>query len=96
MKYTAQMIIKDLRNNHKEVLEMFRVKASDRKYQIWERNPLSISLWSQSVFQQKMDYIHLNPVVAGICKFPEDYNYSSAAFYINAVNKWSFLTHYKA
>ena len=27
MKYTAQMTIKDLRNNHKEVLEIFRVKA---------------------------------------------------------------------
>ena len=38
MKYTAQMIIKDLRNNHKEVLEKFRVKASDPTYQIWERN----------------------------------------------------------
>ena len=30
MKYTAQMIIKDLRNNHIEVLEKFKVKASDR------------------------------------------------------------------
>lgn len=51
IKYTAQLIIKDLRNNHKEVLEMFRVKASDRKYQRWERNRLSVSLWSQSVFE---------------------------------------------
>ena len=32
MKFTAQMIIKDLRNNHKEVLEKFKVKASDRTY----------------------------------------------------------------
>src|SRR5690242_15910405 len=30
MKFTAQMIMKDLRNNHKEVLEKFKVKASDR------------------------------------------------------------------
>jgi REP element-mobilizing transposase RayT len=81
MKYTAQMIIKDLRNSHKEVLEKFRVKTSDRKYQIWERNALSISLWSQSVFKQKLDYIHANPVVAGLCRFPEEYKYSSAAFY---------------
>ena len=44
MKFTAQMIIKELRNNHPKVLEKFLVKASDRKYQIWERNPLSISL----------------------------------------------------
>ncbi len=96
MKYTAQMIIEDLRTNHKEVLEMFKVKASDRKHQIWERNALSVSLWAQPVFKQKVDYIHSNPVVAGICKFPEDYRYSSAAFYLEADTMWSFLTHYKA
>jgi hypothetical protein len=55
MKFTAQMIIKDLRNNHKEVLETFKVKASDRTYQIWERNALSTSLWSQAVFKQKLN-----------------------------------------
>jgi REP element-mobilizing transposase RayT len=37
-KYSAQMIRKDLRNNHKEVLEMFSVKASDRKYQVWKES----------------------------------------------------------
>jgi len=94
MKYTAQMIIKDLRNNHQKVLEIFKVKASDRKYQIWERKPLSISLWTQPVFKQKLDYIHSNPVVAGLCSYPEDYKYSSASLYIKASSDWSFLTHY--
>jgi len=96
MKYTAQIIIKDLRNNHQEVLEIFKVKASDRKYQIWERKPLSISLWTQPVFKQKLDYIHSNPVVAGLCSYPEDYKYSSASFYIKASSNWFFLTHYNA
>lgn len=57
------MIMKDLRNNHQEILEIFTVNASDRKYQIWERNPLSISLWTQLVFKQKLNYIHLNPML---------------------------------
>ncbi len=61
-----------------------KVKAADRKYQTWERNPLSVSLWSQPVFKQKHNYIHSNPVVAGICKFPEECKYSSASFYIKA------------
>jgi len=74
MKYTAQMIIKDLRNNHQEALEICKVKASDRKYQIWERKPLSISLWTQPVFKQKLNYIHSNPVVAGLCSYPADTN----------------------
>ena len=76
MKYTAQMIIKDLRNNHKEVLEKFKDLASDRTYQIWERNALSTSLWNQGVFKQKLDYIHNNPVAARLCRFPEEYKYS--------------------
>ncbi len=53
MKYTAQIIIKDLRNDHKEVLETFRVIASDLKYQIWERNLLSISLCLNLYFNRK-------------------------------------------
>ena len=61
MKYTAQMVLKELRNNHPEVLEHFRVNAKDRKYQVWERNSLSISLWSRKVFLQKLEYIHNNP-----------------------------------
>ena len=90
------MIIKDLRNNHKEVLEKFLVKATDRKYQIWERNALSVSLWTKAVFKQKLDYIHANPVVAGLCRFPEEFKYSSAIFYESGNTEWNFLTHYSA
>ena len=80
MKYTAQMIIKGLRNNHKKVLEKFLVKDCDRKYRAWERNDLNVSLWTQVVFKQKLQYLHANPVVVGLCGFPEDFKYSSAAF----------------
>jgi hypothetical protein len=26
------------------------------------------------MFKQKLDYIHYNPVLAGLCKVPEEYN----------------------
>jgi len=94
MKYTAQMMIKELRNNEPDVLEQYRVKAKDRKYQIWERNPLSISLWNRGVFMQKLNYIHQNPVVSGLCSFAEEYRYSSASFYEKETTEWNFLTHY--
>ncbi|MEO6833473.1 MAG: transposase, partial [Chitinophagaceae bacterium] len=38
LKYTAQQIKADLSLNHPLVLEHFRVDASDRIYQFWERN----------------------------------------------------------
>jgi REP element-mobilizing transposase RayT len=94
MKYTAQMILKDMRNNHTAVLEKFLVNGQDRKYQVWERRPLSVSLWNQKVFKQKLDYIHNNPVSAGLCTFPSDYEYSSASFYLKQDNRWEFLSHY--
>ena len=50
MKYTAQMMIKELRNNYPKVLEHFKVDARDRVYQIWERNALSIELRSNETF----------------------------------------------
>lgn len=93
MKYTAQIILKELRNNHLQVLEKFVVKASDRMHKIWERRPLSTSLWSQQVFKQKPDYIHNNPVEAGICEYPYNYRYSSASFYFGRENEWDFLSH---
>lgn len=95
MKYTAQMILKELRNNHTTVLKLFKVNAKDRTYQIWERNPLSVSLFSRNIFLQKLDYIHNNPVCAGVCALPEEYKYSSAAFYIIGDSYWDFLTHYE-
>jgi putative transposase len=95
LKYTAGKIKADLRRHHPIVLEQFFVDAKDRKYQIWERNALSIELRSHSVFLQKLNYIHYNPVRAGLCRLPEEYKYSSARFYESGKDEWGFLTHYK-
>ena len=95
MKYTAQIILKELRNNHPQVLEHFRVNAKDRKYQVWERKSLSVSLWNRKVFLQKLEYIHNNPVRAGIANLPEQYKYSSASFYETGKSEWKFLMHYE-
>ena len=92
LKYTAQMILKDLRNNNRELLEDFLVRAKDRKYQIWERNPLTVEIWSEEVLKQKLNYIHLNPLKAGLCLQPEEYQYSSASFYHQGTDAIGFLT----
>jgi len=94
LKYTAQKIKADLRVFHPSDLPLFKVNAKDRKYQFWERNPLSIELRSRKVFLQKLEYIHWNPVRAGFCDLPEQYAYSSAAFYETGFDTRGFLTHY--
>ena len=80
LKYTAQRIKKDLSKNHPTVLPHFLVKTKDREHQFWERNPLSVEIWSEKVLVQKLRYIHENPVRAGLCQFPDEYKYSSACF----------------
>jgi len=95
LKYTAQRIKKDLERNHPAVLPHFKVKAKDREYQFWERNALSVELRSHPVFIQKLNYIHWNPVKAGLCILPEEYKYSSALFYETGIDNWGFLSHYR-
>jgi putative transposase len=68
------------------------VGARDRKYQIWERNPLSVPLWSESVLKQKLEYLHNNPVRAGLCTLPEQYKYSTASIYNSGEDIFGFVT----
>ncbi|MEO6455325.1 MAG: hypothetical protein ABIN97_14690 [Ginsengibacter sp.] len=96
LKFTSQTIKRDLQKNHPAVLEKFHVVAKDRKYQIWERNPLCIDLLTKAMFIQKMEYIHYNPVEGGLCAYPEEYKYSSAKFYETGMDEFGFLTHWMA
>ena len=92
LKYTAQMIIKGLRNDHPELLLELYVGAKDRKYQVWERNPLSVDVYSEEALRTKLDYLHHNPVKANLCLQPEDYKYSSASFYSTGADVFDCLT----
>ncbi|MGN7784735.1 transposase [Niabella sp. 22666] len=94
LKYTVQQIKHDLQRHDPELLKSFFVGAADRAYQFWERNPLSIELRNHAVYRQELDYVHLNPVRAGLCKYPEEYLYSSARFYETGIDDWGFLSHH--
>ena len=94
MKYTAQQLKRFTEKNNKEFLATFLVNKEDRAYQIWKRRPLSVELRTSHVFNQKLEYIHYNPVKNGLCINPEDYHYSSARFYYNGKDDFGMLTHY--
>ena len=96
MKYTSQMIKFDLAKNHQNVLELFYVGAKDRKYQFWQRNSLIKFLPSREITEQKMDYIHNNPVQGKwmLADDPLHYRYSSIRFYEEDNDEFGFLTHY--
>ncbi len=62
LKFTDQQIKLDLKSNYPDLLEKFKVNLKDREYQFWQRNPLSVYLYSCKAIEQKLDYIHLNPL----------------------------------
>lgn len=94
LRFTGHQFQKYLRNHNPGFLEHFRVNDADRKYQLWERNPFSRGLNSAYIFNQKLNYLHMNPVKKGFCKKPEDYQYSSAKFYLTGIDNWGFLEKY--
>jgi REP element-mobilizing transposase RayT len=51
------------------------------KRQFWQQNNKPIEIYSLSVFEQKLNYIHNNPVEAGFVTNPIDWKYSSARNY---------------
>ncbi|RYD71304.1 MAG: transposase, partial [Sphingobacteriales bacterium] len=50
-------------------------------FQFWQQHNQPIELFSNHVLQQKLDYVHRNPVEAGFVSAPEDFVYSSARDY---------------
>lgn len=93
LKFTGQQILRLMDIDDDSMRRRLVVNKVDRKRQFWERDSLRIPLWSKAVFDQKLNYIHRNPVNAGLCTRPEDYKYSSARFYSTGKDDWGFLTH---
>lgn len=91
-RFTSKAIVKAIKENPREsrkefLLEQFKkagTKASNvKEYQFWRHDNKPIELWSNIVIQEKINYIHKNPVDAGLVYYPEDYIYSSASDYVD-------------
>src|SRR5690606_3610288 len=93
LKYTAQQMKFNIIKNYPLILESYKSTQADRLYHFWERRPYKATMFSREVLEQKLDYIHYNPVKAGICNLPEEYEYSSAKYYFLNL-KDPLFTHY--
>jgi putative transposase len=95
LKYTAQQIkFHLLDTRQKDELENYKSTQNDREYHFWERRPYKSTMFNRKVAEQKLDYIHENPMKAGLCELPEHYRYSSARYYELNEDEWGFITHY--
>jgi REP element-mobilizing transposase RayT len=64
------------------VLSIYYI-GTEKKWLIWQQNYHPIEIWSLKVFEQKLNYIHNNPVEEGFVTDSIDWKYSSARNYGN-------------
>ncbi len=97
LKWTAKQILMELKVTDRHLYEKLKVNQSDRTLQVWERNSLSIDVYSEHIFLQKLDYIHNNPIQQkwNLVSYSEDYLYSSAAYYFREEDPFQIITHYQ-
>jgi putative transposase len=85
--YTSKQLQKAIAEHNQEsrkewmlwLMERAGLKNSNVKHrQFWQQHNKPIELWSVAVIDQKIDYIHNNPVEAGFVSEPEHWKYSSA------------------
>ena len=90
-KFTAKSILEKIQNSpesRKEwMLERFKLAAQthsrNKDYQFWQYGNHAEEIYSNEFMWSKLDYIHLNPVRAGLVAKASDYIYSSASNYVN-------------
>lgn len=63
----------------------YAAKRQNKKghYQFWTHENYVVEVFSNTFIEEKVNYIHNNPVRNGIVYNPEEYIYSSAKFYAN-------------
>lgn len=91
--HTSKLIIKsiqeDTESRREWMLDLFANKglnnSRNKSFQFWQQSNHPIELHTNYFINQKMNYIHNNPVKAGWVEKPEEYVYSSAKNYAGEV-----------
>ncbi|MDF3077406.1 MAG: transposase [Sphingobacteriaceae bacterium] len=89
-KFTSRMIIDAIESNVQEsrkewMIWMFKRAGSrnvnNKTYQFWQQDNHPIELSTNEMLEQRLDYLHQNPVKAGVVWEACHYKYSSAVDY---------------
>jgi hypothetical protein len=98
-KFTSFKLIGAIMENDQEsrkdwLLKIFKengmLNSHHTKYQFWQEENHPVELFSNEMIDQRLDYIHQNPVKAGFVNRAEDFVYSSAANYCREKGMFDF------
>jgi REP element-mobilizing transposase RayT len=89
-RFTSREISREAeRQNAKGLILNFRNARRENRaqdvstYQVWQEGSHPEAIFTEKFANQKIDYIHLNPVRAGMVKTADEWPYSSARAYIH-------------
>jgi putative transposase len=89
-KFTSKKMINEIANNIQEsrkrwMLWLFRSNGerntNNEIYQFWQQDNHPVCLDNNEMMDQRLNYLHNNPVAEGIVEEPQHYIYSSARNY---------------
>ncbi len=92
-RFTSKKIIEYWQMKNPEVMDKLTHYSGAQKHKAWMDRFDDVYLYSPKVCYTKLRYINNNPVERGLCEHPQDYQYSSAAFYNGQVDSKITLTH---
>lgn len=90
-KFTATTILEKIQTEPESrrewMLERFKLATEshsrNKNYQFWQYGNHAEEIYTAKFMWSKLDYIHMNPVRAGIVERASDYIYSSASNYVH-------------
>ena len=78
---TARRVIDYLKeNNYESCLEKLKIQVRERehKHSVFQHHPNAFEIYGEDKMMEKVNYVHLNPVRAGLVKLPDEYRFSSS------------------
>ncbi|WP_264559109.1 REP-associated tyrosine transposase [Flavobacterium sp. N2270] len=95
-KKIIQTIIEEPESRREWLLEYFQKSCEhlkrNQQYKVWQDGYHAENIYSNTFIQQKINYIHNNPVKEKIVTLPEDYYFSSARNYASLDNELKITT----
>ena len=80
--FTARQIVEQLAREGREwllnQLRYYRADYKPQEYQVWQEGSHPQAIVSDEMLEQKLEYLHNNPVKRGMVASPEHWRYSSA------------------
>jgi REP element-mobilizing transposase RayT len=56
--------------------------GKDRQHRFWQPTQHPVGILTETVWRQKMDYLHYNPCRKGLVRCPEEWRFSSAQYWL--------------